>query len=350
MSMVCGLDLHRGQITFDALEVEPARCGGAGSGRRTGPGSVAGWPTSWRPSARRAGGGGGGGLHRVALCGRGDHRRGFRGACGRAGRHPGGPGPQEARQDRPLPTPGCCGSCCRPGSCPRAWIPPEAVLEWRERTVLYKRCSISAGCGSSASTPSCSSTAWRCPRARSARRADPGLAGRRRRGSSAAAARQRIAVGYRMLDATDAELVPLRASSTGSGDASRPVRPWPPPTTGSARSPRCGVGRAGRLSTILPLHAGGAPHRPGRDRGLVRPPPRPAATCPARAPRRCAGRCSRPARARPRADQPRPRLLPGGQTSPRRQAGRHRHGPQARPALLPHPAGHRPRRGLRHAA
>ena len=42
MSMVCGLDLHRQQITFDALATETGRCGGAGCGSRTGNGSVVG--------------------------------------------------------------------------------------------------------------------------------------------------------------------------------------------------------------------------------------------------------------------------------------------------------------------
>ena len=36
--------------------------------------------------------------------------------------------------------------------------------------------------------------------------------------------------------------------------------------------------------------------------------------------------------------QPRPRLLRGGEGAPRRQAGRHLGGPQARPPLLPHAA------------
>ena len=88
MSMVCGLDLHRQQITFDALVVES---GESWRGR------------VWQPdrerfrrwlrddvtpsSAGRAGGVGGGGLHGLAVCGRRDHRRGVRGACRRAGRH-----------------------------------------------------------------------------------------------------------------------------------------------------------------------------------------------------------------------------------------------------------------------
>ena len=42
MSMVCGLDLHRRQITFDALDTGRGRCGGAGCGSPTGNGSGAG--------------------------------------------------------------------------------------------------------------------------------------------------------------------------------------------------------------------------------------------------------------------------------------------------------------------
>ena len=43
MSMVCGLDLHRAQITFDAVELDrPARYGGVACGVRTGAGSVGG--------------------------------------------------------------------------------------------------------------------------------------------------------------------------------------------------------------------------------------------------------------------------------------------------------------------
>jgi hypothetical protein len=42
MSMVCGLDLHRQQITFDALRPRRARCGGAECGNPTENGSGAG--------------------------------------------------------------------------------------------------------------------------------------------------------------------------------------------------------------------------------------------------------------------------------------------------------------------
>ena len=106
MSMVCGLDLHRQQITFDAVETESGR-GVAGPGVAARPGTVPALAVSRRRSSRQraAGGDGGGGLHRLALRGRGDRRRRVRGARGRAGRHAGGAGPQAARQDRPLRRP-----------------------------------------------------------------------------------------------------------------------------------------------------------------------------------------------------------------------------------------------------
>ena len=101
MSMVCGLDLHRQQITFDALETVS---GEVWRGR------------VWQPDRERfrrwlrhdvaaarqwgAGGDGGRGLHRLALRGRGDRRRRVRGARRRAGRHAGGAGQQASGQDR----------------------------------------------------------------------------------------------------------------------------------------------------------------------------------------------------------------------------------------------------------
>ena len=67
MSMVCGLDLHRGQITFDILEEESGESGAVGSGSQIVNGSGGGsrarwllvpraarWRSRWR--AARAGG------------------------------------------------------------------------------------------------------------------------------------------------------------------------------------------------------------------------------------------------------------------------------------------------------
>ena len=102
MSMVCGLDLHRRQITFDALDGRVGRVV-AGPGVAAGSGTVPAVATRRRDSssAGRPGGVGGGGLHRLAVCRRGDRGGGVRGACRRAGRHASGAGAQASRQDRP---------------------------------------------------------------------------------------------------------------------------------------------------------------------------------------------------------------------------------------------------------
>ena len=106
MSIVCGLDLHRQQITFDALETDS---GEVWRGRVWQPDRdrFRRWLSPRRRSTlqRRAGGDGRGGLHRLAVRGRGDSGGGVRGASGRAGRHAGGAGPQAARQDRSLRRP-----------------------------------------------------------------------------------------------------------------------------------------------------------------------------------------------------------------------------------------------------
>ena len=47
------------------------------------------------------------------------------------------------------------------------------------------------------------------------------------------AGRQRIRVGYRVIDATDAEAQPLKQELQRSGRVSRPVGPWPTRSTGS---------------------------------------------------------------------------------------------------------------------
>ncbi len=58
-------------------------------------------PGPGRPGAGPARGVGGGGLHRLAVCDRGDHRGWLRGVCGRAGRYPSRPGPQAPGQNGP---------------------------------------------------------------------------------------------------------------------------------------------------------------------------------------------------------------------------------------------------------
>jgi transposase len=138
MSIVCGLDLHRQQITFDAVE--------------TGSGEV--WRGRvWQPDrerfrrwlcrdvARRAGGepvamavegctGWRYAVEEIVAAGFEAHLAEPADTQGR--------GAASATPRRIVPTPGCCASCCSPGELPESWIPPADVLEWRERVRLYK--------------------------------------------------------------------------------------------------------------------------------------------------------------------------------------------------------------------
>src|SRR5215210_5366770 len=98
---------------------------------------------------------------------------------------------------------------------PLSWIPPEPVLEWRERIRLYK-------------TLLDQRTAWTQRIHAELYQHGVGLPDLARLRSDeirdwllddvtlelSPAGRQRIAVGYRMLDAADSELVPLRAELT----------------------------------------------------------------------------------------------------------------------------------------
>jgi transposase len=209
MAMVCGLDLHRRQITFDALEV--------GSGEE--------WRGRiWQPDRkrfrrwlrddmmRRANGG------PVALAVEGC--TGWRyvveeiEAAGleahlaepaetqaaRGRKHRAKTDRTDARLLRDL---------LAAGKLPESWIPPEGVLEWRERVRLYVSLVNQR-------------TVW-CQRIHAelyqhgvavpegairtvktrAMLTDVGL-------RLSPAARQRITVGYRMIDATDAEALPLK--------------------------------------------------------------------------------------------------------------------------------------------
>lgn len=47
MSMVCGLDSHRGQITFDTLEEDSGEVCKTGCGSQAGTGCAAGWRRTW---------------------------------------------------------------------------------------------------------------------------------------------------------------------------------------------------------------------------------------------------------------------------------------------------------------
>jgi len=209
MSMVCGLDLHRGQITFDALEVETGEVwrGRIWSPDRArlrrwlvdelaprahgGPVAVAvEGCTGWRYV-----------VEEVAAAGFEAHvaepadTQAARGRKKRAKTDR-----SDARLQREL---------LQKGELPESWIPPEAVLEWRERTVLYKSLLDQRRVWIQRIHAELFQHGVALPEGEiRAEQTRAWLAGDGVQLSGAA--RQRISAGYRMLDATDAELVPLR--------------------------------------------------------------------------------------------------------------------------------------------
>ena len=284
MSMVCGLDLHRQQITFDAWRRSRGRCGGAGCGSPTGNGSGAGCVTTslgaptgsrwrWRWRAAPAG--------------------------GTWSRRSTPPGSRRTSPSRPTrrrrgaasitprptaPTPGCCASCCSRGELPESWIPPTDVLEWRERVRLYKSLVDQRRVWIQRIHAELFQHGVAVPGG-----GDP-LG--RRRGTGwpsddvelTPAARQRVRVGYSMLEATDVEAQPLKRELHRFGHRQPACRALVESHYGiGGLIGGGGVVRARRLSPLLALRAGGAPHRPGRLRRLLRPASRPWLPDPARA-------------------------------------------------------------------
>ena len=216
MSMVCGLDLHRQQITFDALQVESGEvCRGR----------------LWQPDRQRfrrwlrqdvaakANGG------PVALAVEGctgcatSWRRSLPPASKRTWPSPPTRRRREAASTTPRPIaarPACCVSCCRAATCPSRGF--RRRLSWNG----------GSGCGftsrSWTSAPSgfqrihaelyqhgvaVPEGAIRSEQARALLASDAV--------ALSAAARQRITVGYRMIEATDAQALPLRADLQSFG-------------------------------------------------------------------------------------------------------------------------------------
>ena len=209
MSMVCGLDLHRGQITFDALEVDS---GEAWRGRlwqpdrqrlrawlrdevapRAGDGPVAiavEGCTGWRyvvEEVRAAGF-----EAHVAEPGDTQAMRGRK-------RHA-----KTDRTDARL-----LRELLAAGDLPESWIPPEAVLEWRERCRLYKSLIDQRRVWIQRIHAELYQHGVTLPdgeiRAEDTREALSGGGVQ-----ITDAARERIAVGYRMIDATHHEAQALR--------------------------------------------------------------------------------------------------------------------------------------------
>lgn len=210
MSMVCGLDLHRGQITFDALEVDS---GEVWRGRLWQPdrerfrrwlvhelaprahgGSVAvavEGCTGWRYV-----------VEEITAAGFEAHvaePADTQAARGRK-RHA-----KTDRSDAKL-----LRELLQSGDLPESWIPPEAVLEWRERVRLYKTLLDQRRVWIQRIHAELYQHGVSLPEAQvDSDQTRSWLAGDTV--PLSAAARQRIAVGYRMIDATGAVLSPLRA-------------------------------------------------------------------------------------------------------------------------------------------
>jgi transposase len=215
MAMVCGLDLHRRQITFDTVEVES---GEEWRGRIWQPDRARFRRWLREDVARRADG-----EVAVAVEGCTGWRyvveeitaAGFEAhvaepadtQAARGRKHRAKTDRTDARLLRDLLV---------AGELPESWIPPEAVLEWRERVRLYKSlvdqrtvwCQrIHAELYQHGVTVP--EGAIRTERTRTML-ADPHL-------QLSPAARQRIEVGYRMIDLTDTEAQPLKKALTRFG-------------------------------------------------------------------------------------------------------------------------------------
>jgi transposase len=120
------------------------------------------------------------------------------------------------------------------GELPESWVPPAVVLEWRERVRLYKSLLDQRRVWIQRIHAELFQHGVAVPGA------EIGTAVTRAWLTSdevtlTAAARQRIAVGYAMIDATDAHLVPLRAQLQRFARRQPACRALIDTTTGSAR-------------------------------------------------------------------------------------------------------------------
>jgi transposase len=216
MSIVCGLDLHRAQITFDSVVLET---GEHWRGRIFSPDRARFCRWLCQDLRRRAGGGpielaveGCTGwryvVEEITAAGYVAHLAEPADTQAARGRK------RHAKTDRS--DAGLLRQLLQDGDLPESWIPPEVVLEWREKVRLYKSLVDQR-------------TQWvqrihaelyqhgiavpqgqiRYEKTRAAL-TDPALA-------ISGAGRQRIAVAYRMIDATTAESKPLKLQLTNFG-------------------------------------------------------------------------------------------------------------------------------------
>ena len=323
------------------------RGGVAGPGVATGPGAVPSLAHSRRRAAgrRATGGDGGGGVYRLALRGRGDRSGRVRGARRRAGRHASGAWPQASSQDRPVRRPAVA----------------RVAAAWRAARVVD---SAGARVGVARTRPAVQVAG------RSTQGVDPtdprrAVPARRRRAGGAdphtidasVAGQQRGDVDSvgpaadrgRLLDdrrhrqrsaAAQSATAALRDAPAGMPGAGRASLRDRRPARGS------GVVRTRRLSSLLALAAGGAPHRSGRRRRRVRSSSGTRLLVAARSVDVAVG-AVRSGPQRVPARQPGSRLLLQGEGASRRQARGDLRRPPVRPALLPPAAQPGSRRRLR---
>jgi transposase len=210
MSMVCGLDLHRQQITFDAVDTVS---GEVWRGRLWQPNrdrvrrwlrgdvasKAAGQPvamavegcTGWRYVVEEIESAG----FEAHVAEPADTQ------TARGKKHRAKTDRSDARLLREL---------LQRGELPESWIPPAIVLEWRERVRLYKSLVDQRTVWTQRIHAELFQHGVSVPEARI--RSESTLAWLEGDGVQLTpAARQRIRVGYAMIEATDAEAVPLKA-------------------------------------------------------------------------------------------------------------------------------------------
>ena len=348
MAMVCGLDLHRRQITFDALETET---GESWRGRVWQPDRARFRRWLREDLAARARSG------EVALVVEGCTRWRFVvGEITAAGfeAHVAETADTQAMRGRKrhAKTDRTDAALLREllacGDLPESWIPPEAVLEWRERVRLYKALVDQRTMWCQRIHAELYQHGVSVPEGSVRSAAHPGVArGRRgaaeRRGPRPDPGRVSDDRGDRDRGPTlEARPATVRVSSAGVSSARGcPVRDRRVDRGG-------GVVRAGRLPSLRPLRAGGAPLRARCHRRRVGPPSR-GGSAVATGTRDVALGALRSRDELVASTQPRPRPLHPGQSPPRRQDRRHLRRPPTGPTLLPRAAQPRPGPGLRAA-
>jgi len=208
MSIVCGLDLHRAQITFDALDVESGevwrgriwqpdrdrfrRWLQSDLGPKVGAGTAAlavEGCTGWRYVVEEITAAG----FEAHLAEPADTQ------AARGRKHHAKTDRSDSRLLREL---------LASGELPESWIPPEVVLEWRERVRLYKSLVDQRTLWGQRIHAELFQHGVAVPEG--AIRSDKTRHLVADATQLSPAARQRITIGYKMIDATDAEAQPLK--------------------------------------------------------------------------------------------------------------------------------------------